>query len=120
MTEKEEIEFGMAMFDPITSLMRTMAKKGGPDAEDMRKAQEGSDLWAEKGPELLGKGNNVGELIELLEKGDACAEELVKLLDLFVYVVAVRSFCPGGILVLGVLWDGNKYMNTSSKRKGDV
>ncbi len=71
-----------------------MAEKGGPDAEDMKKAHKAGDLLGEKGDKLLFGG----------KKGEAA-----ELFNLLAHAITVLSFCPGGVTTFGQHFDGTKY-----------
>lgn len=74
-----------------------MVEKGGPDADDKKRAQEAaSDLLGEKGDLLLCVGGKEGEA--------------AKLFNGLAHIIAVLSFCPGGVTTFGQTFDGNKYM----------
>lgn len=84
----------MALSTAVPLRMMAMAEKGGPDAEDRKKAQKASDLLGEKGDKLLFGG----------KKGEAA-----ELFNLLAHAITVLSFCPGGVTTFGQNFDGNKY-----------
>ena len=86
----------MSLSAAVPLRMMAMAAKGGPDAEDMKKAQKAGALLGEKGDKLLFGGKD-GEAAELF--------------NLLAHSICVLSFCPGGVTTFGQTFDGNKYMN---------
>ena len=61
--------------------------KGGPNAEDMKAAQETSDILGERGEILLCGGGKSGE----------CADQFNRTAR----AVAVLAFVPGGVTIFG-------------------
>jgi hypothetical protein len=68
--------------------------KGGPDADDMKKAQETSDILGERGDILLCGGGKKGEVADQFNKT--------------AFAVACLAFCPGGVEVFGARFDAEK------------
>jgi len=68
-----------------------LKEKGGPDKDDMKKAQEWSDVLGERGDILLCGGGKKGECADMFN-GTA-------------HAVAVLSFCPGGVETFGQHWE---------------
>ena len=85
----------MSLSAAVPLRMMAMAEKGGPDAEDMKKAQKASDALGERGDKLLFGG----------KKGEAA-----DLFNLLAHSICVLSFCPGGVETFGQLFEGSKYM----------
>ena len=61
--------------------------KGGPDAADMAKAKESSDMLGERGDVLLFGGGKKGECADLFNRT--------------AHAIAVLAFCPGGVDIFG-------------------
>ena len=80
---------GMAV--PLNILR--LKEKGGPDSDDMKKAQETSDILGEHGDILLHGGGKKGECADLFNK---TAE-----------AIAVLSFVPSGITIFGQHFEAN-------------
>jgi predicted Rossmann-fold nucleotide-binding protein len=92
----EEIDNLIARFNDLLPGMMQMAvpihieelkKKGGPDEEDMKKAQEISAVLGERGDILLYGGGKPGE----------CADQVNRTAR----AIAVLAFVPGGITIFG-------------------
>jgi hypothetical protein len=64
-----------------------MRAKGGPDAEDRKKAQETSGILGERGDILLCGGGKKGEASDQFNRT--------------AHAVAVLAFCPGGVTIFG-------------------
>ena len=67
--------------------IQRLKDKGGPDAEDQKKAQETSDILGERGGILLHGGGKKGE----------CADQFNRT----AHAIAVLAFVPGGVEVFG-------------------
>lgn len=72
-----------------------LKEKGGPDKDDMAKAQRWSDTIGERGDILLCGGGKNGECAELFN-GTA-------------HAAAVLSFCPGGVEAFGMRWESKVF-----------
>ena len=68
-----------------------LKEKGGPTPEDMKKAQETSDMLGERGDVLLCGGGKKGECAELFNRTAAA--------------IAVLAFVPGGVTIFGGHWE---------------
>lgn len=75
----------MGMAVPLHILK--LKEKGGPDADDMRIAQETSDILGARGDVLLFGGGKKGECADQFNRTAAA--------------IAVLAFCPGGIAIFG-------------------
>ena len=75
----------MALAVPL--YIAKLKAKGGPDAEDYKRATEFSSVLGERGDILLFGGGKKGECADMFDK---CA-----------FSVSVLSFCPGGVTVFG-------------------
>jgi hypothetical protein len=76
--------------------------KGGPDPEDMKKAQQTSDMLGEKGDVLLCGGGKEGECAELFNRT--------------AHAIAVLSFVPGGVELFGMRFE-EKIPDMGSNKK---
>lgn len=94
MQERKDL-LSMTLSAAVPLGMIAMAEKGGPGADDMRRAQKAGDLLGAKGDRLLFGG----------KKGEAA-----KLFNDLSHAIVVLSFCPGGITIFGQHFEGNKYM----------
>ena len=65
--------------------------RGGPNAEDMKKAKATSEILAERGDILLFGGGKKGE----------CADQFNRT----AHAIAVLSFAPGGVTLFGIRFD---------------
>jgi hypothetical protein len=65
--------------------------RGGPTAEDMKKAQETSDILGEHGDILLHGGGKKGECAEIFNRT--------------AHAVAVLAFVPGGVEIFGTRFE---------------
>jgi hypothetical protein len=71
-----------------------LKEKGGPDAEDMKKAQETSNILGEHGDILLFGGGKKGEVADQFNRT--------------AHAIAVLAFCPGGVEVFGSHFEATK------------
>jgi hypothetical protein len=78
---------GNALQLAIPLWIERIKAKGGPDAEDRKKAQETSQILGERGDILLFGGGKKGE----------CADQFNRT----AHAVAVLAFVPGGIDIFG-------------------
>lgn len=76
-----------AMAAAVPLHIMRLQEKGGPDAADMKKAQETSDMLGERGDVLLFGGGKKGETADLFNRT--------------AHAVAVLTFCPGGVDLFG-------------------
>jgi hypothetical protein len=65
--------------------------KGGPDAADLKKAQELSQILGERGDILLFGGGKKGEAADMFNST--------------AHALAVLSFLPGGVKLFGGHWE---------------
>ena len=79
----------MAVFFRVEELKQ----RGGPTDEDMRKAQETSDILGERGDILLFGGGKKGECAEIFNRT--------------AHAIAVLAFVPGGVEVFGTRFEAN-------------
>lgn len=82
----------MQMAVPL-HIMR-LKEKGGPTAEDMKKAQETSDILGERGDILLCGGGKKGEAADQFNRT--------------AHAIAVLAFCPGGLDIFGSHFEATK------------
>lgn len=78
--------------------IEVLKDRGGPTADDMKKAQETSDILGERGDILLHGGGKPGE----------CADQFNRT----AHAVAVLAFVPGGVSLFGAHFE--------AKRKGET
>jgi hypothetical protein len=71
----------------VTLQIWMLQERGGPSAEDMKKAQETSDKLGEHGDILIYGGGKKGECADLFNRT--------------AHAVAVLSFVPGGVEIFG-------------------
>ena len=84
-TQDHPLAIAMGAAVPL-HIMQLQAK-GGPDAADMKKAQETSDMLGERGDVLLHGGGKKGESSDLFNRT--------------AHTVALLAFVPGGIDIFG-------------------
>lgn len=77
----------MAMGAAVPLHIMRLQAKGGPDATDMRKAQETSDMLGERGDVLLHGEGRQGETADLFNRT--------------AHAVAVLAFVPRGVTIFG-------------------
>jgi len=77
----------IAMGAAVPLHIMQLQEKGGPDAADMKRAQETSDMLGERGDVLLHGGGKKGESSDLFNRT--------------AHTVAVLAFVPGGIDIFG-------------------
>jgi len=65
--------------------------KGGPDAADLKKAQELSQILGERGDILLFGGGKKGEAADQFNR--------------VARALAVLAYCPGGVTLFGGHWE---------------
>ena len=65
--------------------------KGGPDAADLKKAQELSQILGERGDILLFGGGKKGEAADQFNR--------------VAMALAVLAYCPGGVTLFGGHWE---------------
>jgi hypothetical protein len=74
--------------------IEVLKARGGPTQQDMKRAQETSDILGEHGDILLHGGGKPGE----------CADQFNRTAQAF----AVLAFCPGGVEVFGVQFEAKR------------
>ena len=77
----------IAMSAAVPLYIMQLQKKGGPDAEDMKRAQDISAKLGGHGDILLFGGGKKGECAEMFNETARA--------------IAVLAFCPGGVNVFG-------------------
>ena len=77
----------IAMSAAVPLHIMRLKEKGGPTAEDMKKAQATSDKLGERGDVLLYGGGKKGECADLFNQTAAA--------------IAVLAFVPGGVTIFG-------------------
>lgn len=83
--------------------IESLKEKGGPDAEDLKKAQETSDILGEHGDILLNGGGKKGEQADQFNRT--------------AHAFAVLAFCPGGVEVFGARFEARKQSEKSKQRR---
>jgi len=68
-----------------------LKKQGGPEAEDMKKVQETSDMLGEHGDILLHGGGKPGQCADLFNRT--------------AHAIAVLAFVPGGVELFGTRFE---------------
>jgi len=91
----------MAVFFQIEQIR----ERGGPTPEDMKKAQETSDILGEHGDILLYGGGKPGE----------CADQFNRT----AHAIAVLSFAPGGVTLFGITFDAAEQLKNIKGKGGD-
>ena len=71
-----------------------LKEKGGPTQDDMKKAQETSDILGEHGDILLHGGGKKGEAADQFNRTASA--------------LAILAFCPGGVELFGQRFEANK------------
>lgn len=79
-------------------LIEQIRDRGGPNAEDMKRAQETSDILGEHGDILLYGGGKPGE----------CADQFNRT----AHAIAVLSFVPGGVTLFGITFDAAEQLKS--------
>lgn len=103
--QENNSQLSMALSAAVPLRMMAMAERGGPDASDMKKAQEAVGLLGEKGDRLLFKSAKKGETANLFNS--------------LAHAITVLSFCPGGVNTFGQNFDGNKYINKVKQQQNN-
>ena len=88
----DNLSIALATAVPLHILQ--LQAKGGPDAEDLKKATAMSDVLGERGDVLLFGGGKKGKKGEVAEIFNGLARAL-----------AVLSFVPGGVTLFGSHWE---------------
>ena len=83
----EDNPLALAMAAAVPLHIMRLEAKGGPDATDMAKAEQTSDILGEHGDVLLHGGGGKGEAADLFNRT--------------AHAAAVLAFVPGGICVFG-------------------
>jgi hypothetical protein len=91
----------IAMSAAVPLHIMQLQEKGGPDAADMKKAQETSDMLGERGDVLLFGGGKTGEPADLFNRT--------------AHTVAVLAFVPGGIDIFGQHFEAIRQGNPDSR-----
>ena len=78
---------------------------GGPSPDDMKKAQETSDLLGERGEILLCGGGKPGERADQFNRT--------------AHAIAVLSFCPGGVTLFGSTFDAASQLKNNKGKGSD-
>ncbi len=89
----------MAVFFQIEAIR----ERGGPSPEDMKKAQETSDILGERGDVLICGGGKPGEAADQFNRT--------------AHAIAVLSFAPGGVTLFGLTFDAAEQLKRI-KEKG--
>jgi hypothetical protein len=92
---------GMSVFLQIEQIR----KHGGPTPEDMKRAQETSDILGEHGDILLYGGGKPGE----------CADQFNRT----AHAIAVLAFAPGGVTLFGQTFDAAEQLKHLNKKGSD-
>ncbi|OGV66915.1 MAG: hypothetical protein A2283_24305 [Lentisphaerae bacterium RIFOXYA12_FULL_48_11] len=90
---------GAAVFLQIEMLK----ERGGPTDEDMKKAQETSDMLGERGDILLCGGGKKGERAELFNRT--------------AHSIACLAFVPGGVTIFGATFEAKRNGGTDAEDK---
>ena len=91
---------GAAVFLNIEMLK----ERGGPTDEDIKRAQETSDMLGKRGDILLCGGGQKGERAELFNRT--------------AHSIAVLAFCPGGITIFGATFEAKRNGGKDAENKG--
>ena len=84
----------IAMDAAVPLYIMQLQEKGGPDADDMKRAQAVSGKLGEHGDILLFGGGKKGECAEMFNETARA--------------IAVLAFCPGGINIFGQHFEAKK------------
>jgi len=87
----------IAMSAAVPLHIMQLQEKGGPDATDLKKAQETSDMLGERGDVLLFGGGKTGEAADLFNRT--------------AHTIAVLAFVPGGIDIFGQHFEAIRQRN---------